>query len=446
MNLIEKAHIKLSFVDQYLSFIIGGVKLQETNVPITHFGTEFSMAIMYEATNQEFILLYNLKNIEKEKWGVPEVVALLQHEMGHILCNHFGRQEDRDPLRWNVAGDFTLDQYIPNIPRPQEVLDMIKEKYPNNTAEEIYYKLPKNMAAPKTIFIIVNNGSGNCPQCDGSGKEKCPTCKGKGTIKCESCSGSGCNKCENAGKQECPDCNGTGKGEGDCPLCGGSGTVQNIPILLPQDEVGNAIGKLVKETTGKELQEVAAEHGHKAGIWAAVRQALVSEEIDWREIPKYLASFRDKKTRTLKKPSKRFPTPWGNRKEYRPKLTVAVDCSGSIDNIELNAFIAEVDRLTMITGEIHLVFSDCFVQKTIDKYKAHQGFGDIPGRGGTDYDPALTYIEQTWPDTDLIVYLTDGECHPPQKKYRKPVIWIVTRNFGLGVSPMIKAPTLSKRG
>lgn len=456
MDLIEKAQVKLAFTDQYLSFILGGINKQATTQEITYFGTKFLMAVVYEANSQEFTLMYNPKVIKKEGWKMPQLIAVLEHEVGHILSNHFSRQEDRDPLRWNIAADYALDQHIENAPRSEQELKMIKKDFKNNLAEEIYGKLPFSTKAPKTIFIMVNSlGKSTCPQCGGTGKGVCPDCKGSRKTKCDQCGGAGkdkdgkdCGNCQGSGETDCPSCRGTGQGDQPCETCDGAGTTQNQQVVLPREDVQGAVDQLVRRTTGKDLSEIASEnqHGHQAGIWQTICKSLESHEIDWKILPKFLASFRDKRQRTLKRPSRRFPSPWGMRKRYEPKMAVAIDCSGSIGSIELDAFIAEVDHLTMITGEIHLVFADCSVQRVIPKYRAHQKLGTIPGRGGTDYDPALTYIDKTWPDTDLIVYLTDGECHPPEKKYRKPIIWIVTRRFDLDVSPMIRAPTLSKRG
>ena len=431
---------------------MGGVKCNPTSTEITYFGSKFLAAIMYDASTQEFSLEYNPDMMKKEGWTLKNVVASLEHELGHILCNHFARQEDREPLRWNIAADYALDQHIKNVAwRTDEEIRMLQTQFKDMTAEEIYWKLPRDpKQIPKTIFVMVNSkGQQTCPKCGGSGKQPCPDCKGQKQVECDNCQGTGekdgkkCEDCQGSGKKDCPTCGGQGQLDQPCDMCQGKGTVQNQPVMLPREEVRGAIDKLVQESTGQELKDIS--YGDQPGIWGTIRKSIESHEVDWKLIPKFLASMRDKRQRTLKRPSKRFPSPWGMRKRYEPKMTIAIDCSGSIDDMELDSFIAEVDRYTMITGEIHLVFCDCTVQKTVERYKAHQNLGTIPGRGGTDYDPALTYIEKTWRDTDLIVYLTDGECHPPRRKYRIPIVWIVTRNFNLEVKPMIRAPGLSKR-
>lgn len=455
MDIVERATVKLAFHDQYLAFVMSGIKCVPVKDEITYFGSKFIMAIVYDAYAQEFSLQYNLNHLKKEKYTLSNVVALLEHELGHVLSNHFGRQEDREPVRWNIAGDMALDQNIKNIPRTQAVIDEIKKKYNNLTSEEIYWRLPtKPKEMPKSVFVIVNSQTPQqCPQCGGDGQQPCPDCHGEGEQDCKECNGTGekdgkpCENCGGDGKEQCETCKGKGNTGDPCDMCGGSGTVQNQPIMVPREEVRGVVDKLVKETTGKDLKEITQQHGHESGIWGTIAKSIESNEVDWKVIHKFLASLRDKRQRTLKKPSKRFPSPWGMRKRYEPKLTVAVDCSGSIGDVELDAFIAEINNLTMITDRINIIFADCSVQKCVENYKSRQKLGTIPGRGGTDYDPAIDYVNEQWSDTDLIVYLTDGECHPPssRKRHRIPVVWVVTRNFGLDVKPMIKAPKLSKR-
>jgi len=241
-------------------------------------------------------------------------------------------------------------------------------------AEEIYWRLPRQkQRIPKTIFVTVNSkGSQTCPHCGGTKKEPCPNCKGEGKLDCPQCGGDGtdakgqgCGTCQGQGTVPCDQCGGSGNTGKDCPTCGGTGVLSNNPIILPREELDGAIDKLVRETTGQSLQEMrdaqqTRDHGHTPGIWGTIYKSIKSDEIDWQtSIIKFLASFRDKLVRTLKKPSRRFPSPWGRRKEYRPKLTAVVDCSGSIANLELEGRViiskTRSGRSNVPTVEVRLI-------------------------------------------------------------------------------------------
>ena len=58
------------------------------------------------ATNNTTIF-YNPEFISK--LNVPEVEGLIAHECWHIAYQHLLRRGDRDPILWNVAGDYKIN-------------------------------------------------------------------------------------------------------------------------------------------------------------------------------------------------------------------------------------------------------------------------------------------------------------------------------------------------
>lgn len=83
------------------------------------------------------------------------------------------------------------------------------------------------------------DGSFDCPNCDGTGviSEPCMSCGGTGTISeiCPTCGGSGtdpetgdpCETCGGSGyiDTDCPTCGGSGVTEMSCPECDGTGHI-----------------------------------------------------------------------------------------------------------------------------------------------------------------------------------------------------------------------------
>ena len=66
------------------------------------------------------------------------------------------------------------------------------------------------------------------------------------------------------------------------------------------------------------------------------------------------------------------------------------------------------------------------------------------GRGGTDFDPAVKYINENLRDCDGAIYLTDGWCPAPETKCKIPMLWIVTENEDYEGRPRIMAVDIGK--
>ena len=89
--------------------------------------------------------------------SVDERVAILKHEIYHILLLHQFRQKDRDKEIFNCAADIAANQYISNL--PDWVLTYQKFKLPAKLTSEQYYELiMKN--AKKVKIAVGAKGSG----------------------------------------------------------------------------------------------------------------------------------------------------------------------------------------------------------------------------------------------------------------------------------------------
>jgi len=88
-----------------------------------------------------------------------EINAVLAHEIFHCLLLHFSRQGNREPKKWNIACDFSLNPFVDEIPRctlPKGAL--LDLKYKGMTAERIYDLLPDDVTSGGTgIDLICDN-------------------------------------------------------------------------------------------------------------------------------------------------------------------------------------------------------------------------------------------------------------------------------------------------
>lgn len=85
-------------------------------------------------------------------------VFLLAHEVSHVALNHINRREDRDPVKYNKAGDYVINLILVNSGYefiPEGLLDY---KYSNLTTEQVY-DLLEDDEQPYNCDIIEGDSS-----------------------------------------------------------------------------------------------------------------------------------------------------------------------------------------------------------------------------------------------------------------------------------------------
>lgn len=114
-------------------------------------------------------------------------------------------------------------------------------------------------------------------------------------------------------------------------------------------------------------------------------------------------------------------------------VVCAVDSSGSVDDNQIAAFMAEMGAILndCRPKEVMVIWCDHAVQR-IDTARSLDELADIrvkgaPGRGGTSFKPPFKHVEKAGIVPDTLVYLTDmypNDGWPVEPKY--PVIWCAT--------------------
>ena len=127
-NILDQARTQLRQHAPFLDFVLEQMELRPTTAVPT------ARVLFVQA---RFVLEYNsayLASLPPE-----QQVAVLEHELRHILHHHLERRGDRDLVRWNLACDLAINGDIPHLPtnalRPPRHLV-------GKTAEEIYERLP----------------------------------------------------------------------------------------------------------------------------------------------------------------------------------------------------------------------------------------------------------------------------------------------------------------
>jgi predicted metal-dependent peptidase len=309
-----------------------------------------------------------------------------------------------------------INQELSNIPT-----DAIKltDGYPAHEPAEVYYdRLLKEQKQNQKQ----GNGSGN-----GEGNPKTSDRNDPGN---------------NSGKT------GTGKQDHSGGIPKQWDSVMDAPVL-GENDVESMTDDILRETIKERLNAGdSAEklRGLHAGALADYVDDLTKPPIiNWKHaITRFVTSLSDSHTRnTLKKPDRRNLTPYGKKKEYLPALIICIDTSGSVSNELLAEFFSQIVYLGRIVSEIDIIIADAEVhdhfvyKKGMEPQLKKRGYG----RGGTDFDPAVQYINRNLRDKDGAIYLTDGYCPVPTTKCALPMIWVVTDNETFEGRPRIMAKT-----
>lgn len=124
--------------------------------------------------NREFI-----KSLTK-----PQLLFLIAHEVLHVVYDHFGRRQGRDPKLWNMANDYIVNYTLVNerIGQMPEV-GLYDKRYTDEMAsEEVYELLKKNSVTikmPLDVHLELGNDNDDGSGEGNGGKEVSVTVHGK---------------------------------------------------------------------------------------------------------------------------------------------------------------------------------------------------------------------------------------------------------------------------
>lgn len=201
-----------------------------------------------------------------------------------------------------------------------------------------------------------------------------------------------------------------------------------------------------KPITDSELRELEAETRMKVAQAAAVAKAaskmtenvkrlvgeLLSSKVNWRKVlQQFVVKCKDD-MRSWCRPNRRFlcqniyvPSRDG---EAMGEIAVAIDCSGSIDDEQLQQFASEIRALAEDTNpeRVHVIYFDSAVchYDTFERYE--QVTVSPHGGGGTAFSPVFRFMEQQGIFPECCVFLTDLYSGDFGSQPDYPVLWVTT--------------------
>jgi predicted metal-dependent peptidase len=315
---------------------------------------------------------YNSRFINMLK--TKEVEFLFGHEVLHIVYDHMGRRDNRDPQIWNIADDYAVNadlkrhgvgEFITTVPCLYET------KYDGKPAEEIYDDLMKNVQYIDVDGLVDQLLDDHMDGEDGDG----------------------------------------GGGDGDTD--GNGNKKSKRPKMTPEER--ERVRQEVKQAIIGAAQSAEAGQLPK-GVERLIRQHT-NPIMPWRELLQTNLTSAIRTDYSWIRPSRRA---W-HMDAIMPGMTpgeeidvvVSIDMSGSVSNRQAQDFLAEIGGM-MSAFDGYKVHVFCFDTDTYNPQDFTSENMDLienyspQGGGGTDFDAIFKYLKDNAIEPKRLIVFTDG--------------------------------------
>lgn len=296
-----------------------------------------------------------------------ELKFLVAHECFHPMLEHNYRRAERDPRKWNKAGDYVINELL---------------------CRENIGKMPAGGLRDSTIY---NNGNGSSDGIynllpDESGGDGGGYADGQGPL------------------DDCVDADGS-------PAEQAQAAAEMKVQVAQAAQAAKMMGKL-----SANMQRLVDEVLQPKVNWA---------DVMWR----FMQKCRND-SRTFARPNRRFisqgiylPSVSG---ETMGEMAFCVDCSGSVTPQQINQAAAEVTKVFehFRPAKLHVIYFDSRVSYA-EVYEPGDLLDIKPhGGGGTAFSPVFRYMQDNDIEPVACVFLTDLYCSDfgPEPDY--PVLWV----------------------
>ena len=309
-----------------------------------------------------------------------EIEFVVAHEILHMVFDHLGRRDDRNPMLYNIAADYKVNNLLvrDRIGEKPKIVDCFQDfQYDADTSEEIYDKLFEKAKQNMEDFLEQLAGEGEMldehlddGESDGESGEEEKDVNGNNVSK----------KRPKFSKEE---------------------------MAKIKDEI--------KE--GMMTAAQAAGAGNTPGEITRMIQELTEPKMNWREILQQQIQSTIKNDFTFSRPNRKG---WhtgailpGQDFDETIDISVGIDMSGSIGNSQATDFLSEVQGI-MDQYQDYNIKVWCFDTKvyneqdfTSDNGEVLQDY-EIVGGGGTDFMANWTYMKENDIQPKKFIMFTDG--------------------------------------
>lgn len=196
----------------------------------------------------------------------------------------------------------------------------------------------------------------------------------------------------------------------------GRSVVKELAKSYAQTKQGGDMGRTLKGA------------GNKYGNILETLMAIETYDINWQvQAKRFIQNLLDDKRRfTYKRFSRRygFPSP-GQKFKTKAKVAAIVDTSGSMSASYLSHIGGQLNLMCKIM-QVDVLWCDADVQGSVKKYRPTKEL-EIPGRGGTDMQPAFDLaLNEKYRG---VICFTDGYLYT-ETLSKLPTLWVIVNNQG----------------
>jgi predicted metal-dependent peptidase len=326
------------------------------------------------------------------KINAKERIAVLKHEILHIILQHIFRGPKIDPFLENIAADLVVNQYVSPWPLPKDAV--LLSNFP-----ELNLEPDKNMEwyLSKLKRLQVHDASNKYPQSSKALNELKESNKSRGQHNLW-----GIDDYEKNNKN-----NNTNSIE--INNSANQATLKNI--------INEAKLKIKNEQWGN-IPEF---------LRLSIDKFNEKPTLNWKKLIRIFCQScgKTKIVYTRNKESIRYPGSPGIRIKRLQHVAVAIDTSGSIDLETLNIFWSEIIGISRTGAKITIIECDAKIQK-IWEYNKKNNAPNLKGGGGTNFDPVFEWLNQNRNSgIGGCIYLTDGYAAKPVLKPFCPILWVL---------------------
>lgn len=308
--------------------------------------------------NSRFILMLKQREVE----------FLFGHEVLHVVYDHFGRRNEREPTIWNFANDFCVNGDLIKHrvgERITTVPCLYDAKYDGWSSEEVYDDIMKNVKKINMSDLLDKVIDQHLDQDD--------------------------------------------DGNGDPSDKDGKG-----PVRLSKEE-RDALRDEIKEAVINAAKQ--AEAGSLPLGVQRIIQDLTEPKMNWRELIRMQLESTVKFDFTWMRASRRG---WhmdavmpGMKTDDMIDIVVFLDASGSIGNDQLRDFLSEIKgimesfsayRIHVLTFDTQVYNAKLYTSENLDDIAEYE----LAGGGGTDFDCMFTYMKAHEIEPKRLIVFTDG--------------------------------------
>ena len=307
------------------------------------------------------VIRYNPEFIKGQT--VTQFAGLIAHECWHVAFQHLSRRGSRDPIIWNVAGDYIINYMLTKAGFEIPTGGLIDNKYDHTwSTDKVYDELIKEQTDFDTSTLMLDLNE------DGADKE----------------------------------------GDGL-----GSATTNVIIRARTQAQIsGEEKAGLIPDEILRRIEELL----NPKLPW----QVILAKFLDVRIKDEYSWARRNRRYDSSTYLPSLHSYGLGN-------LTFAIDTSGSINDNALKDMLSEIQGIQQVFNPEKMTIIDCDSSiHQIHEIDQSTNIMDLhfAGGGGTRFQPVLDYVEKH--PTQALIYFTDLQGESSLRNIDCPIIWICT--------------------